>query len=50
VIEQRKQAWFEKHRCFRSSYIGHKDRVTRIYTCDDGREYVWDDIPQLKEG
>lgn len=46
--EERKQAWFDEHKCVRIAYIGSK-YIHRLYKCDDGNEYIWEDIPLQQE-
>lgn len=43
----RKQTWFDAHKCAREGYVsGRGNTPFRLYRCDDGRQYIWDDIPE----
>lgn len=47
VVTAQKEAWFNAHKCQRIGYVGTAYRSTpaRLYKCDDGLQYIWDDIP-----
>ena len=45
--EQKRTNWFQKHDCKPTGYVGGGGGYSsnRIYTCNDGVQYIWRDIP-----
>lgn len=43
--DKAKLAWFNAHACAFDGYVAGRYEPYQIYRCDDGRQYIWRDIP-----